>query len=351
MLRHAGIGTYIRNIVPRVMQAKPEWRFSLIVGSGADASWPGTGDPEIIRCDANIYTIREQLEVAAQIPRGVDLFWCPHYNIPLLTRAPLAVTVHDVCHLAMPELYGGVLRQVYARTMFTAVRRRAKLVMFDSEFTRQEFNRLVGEPTHSDIVHLGVGDEWFTATPGAPLHERPYFLFVGSTKPHKNLGRLLDALEQIVDHLPHDLLIVGNEAKQRMIDEAALAQAERLKHRVHLVQGPDDSTLKRYMAQATALVLPSLYEGFGLPALEAMATGTPAIVARAASLPEVCEDAAEYCDPCDPTDIARAMRAVAEDPALSARLRAGGLSRARELSWDVAAARASALLARAAGDD
>ena len=349
MLRHAGIGTYIRNVVPRVVEAHPDWRFTLLGPRDSVADWSVSSAANVtfVPCRSRIYTLSEQLEIPIRLPR-VDLFWSPHYNIPILSRAPLVVTVHDVGHLALPETYGGRggLKLQYARRMFDAVRRRAREVIFDSEFSHTEFTRYVGEPRRATTIHLGVGADWFEPISGPAPHSRPYIVFVGSAKPHKNLGTLLRAFERLRDTVPHDLIIIGGQ-DQRTVDTPALAIAARLGDRVRTVSDADDDLLKRFVANAAALVLPSLYEGFGLPPLEAMAAGCPTIVSTAASLIEVCGDAPLYCDPTDPEDMARQIARLLGDPALRARLIKAGRARAAQFDWDVCASRSASVLERA----
>jgi hypothetical protein len=176
MLRHAGIGRYIQNIVPRVIAAKPDWRFTLLVPPSTDvaAAWAIPGRVALQRCTSGIYSIAEQLEMTWRTPSDADLFWAPHYNVPVLSRTPLVVTVHDVIHLALADLYGGGLRLAYARGMFEVVRRRARMVLFDSRFTRGEFERLVGPTSDSATIHLGVDTSWSAAVDRPPPQSRPY---------------------------------------------------------------------------------------------------------------------------------------------------------------------------------
>ena len=126
MLRHAGIGTYIRNVVPRVVERRSDWHFTLLVPRNAEQfhRWSALANVTVVPCDSHIYSLAEQFELPARTPRRASLFWAPHYNIPLLSRVPLVVTIHDVAHLALADMYGGALRQIYARRMFAAVRTR-----------------------------------------------------------------------------------------------------------------------------------------------------------------------------------------------------------------------------------
>jgi glycosyltransferase involved in cell wall biosynthesis len=219
--------------------------------------------------------------------------------------------------------------------MLRRVSRSADAIITPSEFTRTEFERLVGVPrARSEVVPDGVSQQWFNVPSSPRPHPKPYLLYVGNVKPHKNLGRLLEAFGQLAPRISCDLLILGKDEGFRTEDSALRATAGRLGPRVQLLGALPQVVLQRYVAHAEAVVLPSLYEGFGLPPLEAMACGRPAIVARAASMPEVCGDAACYFDPLDSASIAKAILRVLEDPQLRETLRCRGLERARHFTWE-----------------
>jgi glycosyltransferase involved in cell wall biosynthesis len=348
MTRHAGIGTYIRNVVPRVIALRPEWRFTLLTARSAQPDWGADDRISVAACTSDIYTVREQIELPLKTPQRANVFWSPHYNVPVLSRTPLVVTVHDVCHLAMTELYGGAARHAYAKYMFGAVRRRAREVLFDSSFTREEFVRRVGEPRRATTALLGVDASWRSIPVTTRPHPRQYVLFVGSAKPHKNLISLLRAFDMAREDLAgYDLVLVGAFESQRSLDSEAIALARSLASRVRMIGDADDAQVRSFVANASALVLPSLYEGFGLPAVEAMAAGSPCLVSNAASLPEVCGDAALYCDPRDPGDITRQLVRLLSDDALRRRLVSSGRARAAAFDWDRTADQTTAALDRA----
>lgn len=356
MARHAGVGTYIRQLLPRVVSRLPDAAFTVVARPREDlAAWmpaePGWAERvRVVRASSDIYSLRQHWELGALTRRErPDLWWVPHYDVPRFLGAPFVATVHDVAHLALGEMYGGPLRTSYARLMFGRVRRHARRIIFVSRFTQTEFVRLVGEPSSEHaVIHSGVDDVWSApaAEPESPL-DRPYLLFLGSVKPHKNLSSLLAAFEQISAEIPHHLVIVGANAGLRTGDALAARIPPSLVGRVRITGSVDESLLHRYMAHATALVLPSLYEGFGLPPLEAMAAGCACIVSAAASLPEVCGPAAVYCDPHDPADIARQIRRVIADSGLHERLVAAGREHARRFRWQTAAEKTAAVLASA----
>jgi glycosyltransferase involved in cell wall biosynthesis len=339
MAHDGGIGTYIRGVVPRIAALRQDWRISLIVKSRAIAGTPAWIDAPNVRflpCDVPIYSVREQPALFAATPRDATVFWAPHYNLPLAVRAPIVVTVHDVIHLARNEYRRRPLRRALARGMFAAVRRRARAILFDSAFTHEEFVRCVGQPVGaSRVVHLGIGDEWRTAgcVPRQTQRPRPYIVYVGYRKPHKNLLGLLEAFRSLINDLPHDLVIVGRAEGLRTIAQRVNDTAAALTGRVVLTGEIDDETLRALVANAALLVQPSFYEGFGFPPLEAMAAGCPCVVSNAASLPEVCGDAAAYCNPDEPATIAAAIRDVLSSSAFRQELIDRGRSRAAMFTW------------------
>lgn len=339
MIASSGIGTYLRNTLPRMIAKRPDWRFVLL-GSRerlADAGLGPTDKVEIRESDAPVYSIREQLAFATSAPRRADLFWAPHYNIPLGRTPRLVVTVHDVMHLTLPEYTRRWLRRQYARGMYGAMRRRASAVICVSDFTRRELLRVVGNGPAVHVVHNGVHPSWFElsgsadSTPAA----RPYVVFVGLAKPHKNIGGLLEAFAMIRDRVPHELVLVGsNRDGLRTVDQGIDDMVATLSGRVRFADRLEFPALQRCIAGADVLVQPSFCEGFGLPPLEAMAAGTPCLVSRIDPLMEVCQDAAAYCNPRDPADIARELLRLLEDRAAAEALRERGRERARAFSWD-----------------
>ena len=341
----SGIGTYITQLVPRLAPQLTGVRLALLGDPATLAPIAQAAGAEVRPCTARLYSLTEQWEVWRALPRGTTALWCPHYVIPLLWRGPLAVTVHDVLHLRMPEMFSGRAKQAMVRAMFGAVRRRADLVLTDSVFTASELRALVGEPRgRLETVHLGVDEEWF-GIPDVPRAARPYLLYVGNVKPHKNLVRLLDAFARVAPALPHELRIVGRREGFIAADDEVARRAEALGDRVAFTGRVPDAELRRLYRGASALLFPSLYEGFGFPPLEAMAAGVPAMVARSGSLPEVCGDAALWVDPHDVASIAAGIVAVATDTPLRERLVSAGTARATSFRWDATARRTAELLA------
>lgn len=345
LARASGIGTYIRNVVPRVARLAPEWRFTVLT-SETSASWADVANVEQRRCSSGIYGIAEQLELTRSTPSDATLFWATHYNLPVLMRRPTVVTVHDLGHLRLPEYAGNRIRRTYARFMFGQVRRRASGLLYVSRFSQKEFHRILGRPRGAEaVVHHGVDASWFHPVDDAPPLAAPYFVYVGNVKPHKNLHLLLDAFEAVRERLGAQLALIGRTDRFRTPDTSIAERLARTSH-VALLGELDEAAVKRYVRHAAALVMPSLYEGFGLPPLEAMAAGCPALVSSAGSLPEVCGDGAEYFAPKDARGLAELMIRIVEDRAFGAKLRERGASHVRGFDWETSAQKTKALLAR-----
>jgi glycosyltransferase involved in cell wall biosynthesis len=335
----SGVGTYIQNLIPRVIARLPEHHF-ILLGPHNDLIQHFGGYSHVTMLDYHTrpYSLREQIDLLPLIPNDTDLLWVPFINIPIFYRGKLLVTVYDVNFLALPHFLNWSQR-LYAKAIFNAIRYKAEHVFCISEFSKQEFLRLVpGQRDNVSAILLGTAPQWFK-----PLHNlenpqsQPFFLFVGNVKPHKNLIRLLQAFEKIANQIPHNLVIVGKKEGFIVSDKAALAYPSALKERILFTGYIDDDQLRQYYAHATALAFPSLYEGFGLPALEAMACGCPVLTSNITALPEVCGDAALYCDPYSVDDIAQQLLRLATDEGLRQELMVKGKTRAAHMTFETCA--------------
>lgn len=329
MAGSSGIGTYIQELVPRVVDALPGVRFTLL--GDLDVLPSVVGQSARVRhaaFDAPIYSIREQLAFRNVIPRDTSLFWAPHYNVPLALRCPLAVTVHDLNHLTVER---SLAKRAYARRMFKRVQRRASVVFCDSTHTAQDFTARVGVPRQLVVCLLGVSSPWTDPNDQLPAAE-PYFLYVGNVKPHKNLSRLITAFSEIAGSVPHRLVIAGRTEGMRTVDSSVSSSAAAT-DRVTVTGYVSPDQLVQLVRRCDALVLPSLAEGFGLPPLEALACGRAVGVSNVASLPEVCGPVAEYFDPLDTESISAALLRLANRPLDRAEVVERRRAWARQFDW------------------
>jgi len=337
MIEASGIGTYLQNLIPLIIHHYSKTSFNLL-GDRQQLSpyeWTHGKNIRIIECRAPIYSIAEQIELYRKIPRNTTLFWSPHYTIPILYQGKLLVTVHDVCHLAMPEYLSGIHQRWYAKLMFKILIYKANAILTVSQFTKSElmkFTNCKDEKIHP--IHIGISQSWYDVKKQEKSLAKPFLLFVGNVKPHKNLVGLLKALTLLVDKVPHDLVIVGKKEGFINGDANVFELAKTLGDRVNFTGYVDDNTLKQYFVHADGLVFPSLYEGFGLPPLEAMACGCPVLVSNVASMPEVCGNAAVYFDPYRSEDIAEQILNLLSNEKLRDELRQKGLVRAQQFTWE-----------------
>ncbi len=254
-----------------------------------------------------------------------------------------ALLLHDVAGLRHPEWYSAAY-VAWQRRVIPAVARRARALMTVSEFSRAEIAETLGlDPERIHVIPGGVGPEFTPdADPGPAAHalriERPYVLTLATASPRKNRSALAEAARALGRH-GIDLLVAGGARGYMRPDPTGLRELGYV----------EEEHLPGLYAGARAFVLASLHEGFGLPCLEAMATGVPVVAADRGALPETCAGAALLVDPGDPAAVAQAtVNAACEEPRRAA-LREGGLRRAAQLTWDVAARRTDALLQDAAG--
>jgi glycosyltransferase involved in cell wall biosynthesis len=278
-----------------------------------------------------------------------DLLFVPAHVLPWRLPRRSVVTVCDLGYLNYPDAHSWQRRwYLHWGTLYSA--RAATTVIAISDATKQDLvNRYHIPADKIRVVHLATGPEFRPDIPDDTIDNArvrygitaPYFLFVGSIHPRKNLAGLLEAFASVVASYAGRLeLVVAGQPGYR--GNAIMRQAKGLPVRfLGYVPGAD---LPPLMAGALALTFPSFYEGFGLPALEAMACGTPVLAANASSLPEVVGDAGMLADPHQPAEWAAAMRRLVDDEGLRADMRERGMARAAGFSWQRCARETMAIL-------
>jgi glycosyltransferase involved in cell wall biosynthesis len=345
-LRDFGIGTYVRNLLRHLARLDRTTEYTVLCRE--------IDSPFVETLGANFrttpesspaYSIREQLTVPLDLRRArVDLFHAPHYVLPPLTPCKSVVTIHDCIHLRFPQYLPSRIGYAYARTsLWVAIRRSSRILTVSEASKRDILQYFRVAEKKIDVIHNAI-DERFHEPPPEEEVERvrqryqldgPFVLYAGNIKPHKNLERLIEAFHTLRKHGFEEvkLLIIGDEVSKYATLRRAVHRHKLHKH-VRFFGFVPDQTLAVLYRLAGVFVFPSLYEGFGLPPLEAMASGTPVITSNVSSLPEVVGDAALLIDPYDPDALADAMRRVLTDSALREDLRQRGFARAREFSWE-----------------
>jgi len=285
------------------------------------------------------------LPLAARRDR-VDLLFSPGYTLPALFGGPAAVTIHDVSYEAHPE-WSRMAQRWRLRTFSRLAARRARAVLTDSQFSRQELLKYYRLPASKiRVVPLAANDFPGPHPAGEAVEyvkdrfglNENYLIFVGSIFPRRCIRTLLEAFElALKDGGPASLVLVGADCLRSSFElpQAVEALNLRLGRRVVLhLPRVEDSDLQCLYKGATAFVFLSEYEGFGLTALEAMACGTPVISARTSSIPEVVGEAALLvCDPTDAVQVSQAILAVSGDAERRSEMVRRGLSQASRVSW------------------
>jgi glycosyltransferase involved in cell wall biosynthesis len=273
-----------------------------------------------------------------------NLFFSPGYNPPVGWPGAFVFTVHDLNHLCV-DADSNALKRAYYRYVIKPACHAAKFVLTVSEYSRGEISTWA-KISEEKIINVGNG----VGPPFAPMGRKynpgyEYLLYVGSRKPHKNLSRLLQAYAISGASRDARLLLSGKPDKNISLEINRLG----LNGKVAFADVSSDDRLSETYRGALAFLFPSLYEGFGLPPLEAMACGVPVLTSNVCSLPEVAGDAALLVTPFDVEEIAEGIRRLVWDSTLRAQLREKGLRRAKVFSWEETAHKTSKVLELATG--
>ncbi len=351
-LRDYGIGTYVRNLLRHLSRIDATTEYVVLCRPADCDIVEELGENfRAVAEPSPAYSIREQITIPMDLRRErVDLFHAPHYVLPPLTPCRSIVTIHDCIHLRFPQYLPNRLGYAYARSSLWIAAHRSARILTVSEASKRDILRYFRVPERKIAVIHNAIDERFGEIPTAEETERvqeryqlnePFVLYAGNIKPHKNLERLIEAFFALRHRGGFEdvkLLIIGDEISKYATLRRAVHRYKLHKH-VRFFGFVPDRTLAILYRLAKVFVFPSLYEGFGLPPLEAMASGTPVITSNVSSLPEVVGDAALLIDPYEPDALADAMGRVLTDTALQEDLRRRGYARVREFSWERSVAR------------
>ena len=353
----AGVRTGIRRYVLEVLRAAATRGLACVVYGDGQTRF-GDMPPDVISCVLSARWTQwwDQVALPAALRRdGVGAFLSPYYKRPLAAPCPVVVTIHDLFFIGYP----GRRRPLYDAAMTRLARlyaQGASAIIADSEHSRRAIVARLGIAADRIVViPVGLGPEFRPATPTAAQRERyglglRYALYVGNFLPHKNLSRLLRAWSALAAPLRagHRLVLAGGDQSRRPA-LAALADSLGLADAVVLPGLVDDADLPALYGGATLVVQPSLEEGFGLPALEAMACGAPVVASRRGALPEVVADAGLLVDPEDEHALAAALARVLVSADERAALTRRGLARAGDFTAERTAGRVVDVLQATAG--
>ncbi|HEX7486941.1 MAG TPA: glycosyltransferase family 1 protein [Vicinamibacterales bacterium] len=351
-----GIGTYIRNLIHQLARIDHETEYVLLCRpQDREKIVVPNQNFRLVVEPAPVYSISEQIRIPMALRREhVDLFHAPHYVLPPLIHCRSVVTIHDCIHLMFPQYLPGRLASAYARAQIWTAAHRSDRILTVSETSKLDILRRFRVPADKVTVVYNAIDERLATPLAEEDFERvraryqlkdPFALYVGNIKPHKNLERLIDAFHELRQETAFEslkLVIIGDEISKYQGLRRAVHRHKLHKH-VRFFGFVPLETLAVLYRLASVFVFPSLYEGFGLPPLEAMYYGTPVVTSNVSSLPEVVGDAAILVDPYSSTSIAEGMRRALTDEDLRAWLHDRGMARAREFSWEQSVAQIRAV--------
>lgn len=350
-----GLGRYTQRLIEHLELIDQEHEFVIFLRKeNWDAYVPSQGRFRKVLADYRWYSVEEQMRFPRILAREkCTLVHFPHFNVPVRFTGHFVVTIHDLILTHYPTQKASTLgplryfiKQLGYRYVIRRAVNKADRIITVSDFTRNDLVKhfALGDSRRITVITEGV-DRRQQETPDSRKKEvlsrlrlvSPYLLYVGNMYPHKNLERYLEAFVAVVQGTPDlTLALVGKD------DYFVLRLKNHVRHlglenNVRFLGYVDDSDLSTLYQCAEAFVFPSLYEGFGLPPLEAMAYGTPVIASKVSSIPEVLGDAAEYFDPTDIHDMMEATRRILTDRRRRAELQRKGIERVSQFSWEAMA--------------
>lgn len=361
-IRDFGIGTYIRNLVRELAEIDRENQYFLLVGPrGHEALRRLPDNFQLVPQRSPVYSMRELVTISAQLMRlKIDLYHATHYVLPALVPCRAVVTIHDIIHLLFPEFLPNRLAFLYAKTMIRRSLQRGDRIVVVSANTREDLKRFFRiDGKKIEVIYNGIESAFTESLEHEALArwlrnlglEQPYVLFVGNPKPHKNLDNVVKAYAQAVEmsDFPHPLVCVGDrdgtESKVRQ-----RAEQFGISDRVVLLGHVAQEALPAIYQGAALFLYPTLYEGFGLPVVEAMASGVPVITSNTSALKEIAAGYAHLVNPLEVESMAKAIVQCLNDTEHRESLAKLGLRRSQDFRWPLVARRTLDLYRQVLGD-
>lgn len=347
--QYHGIGRYAFRLLENMIAQSPDYEFVVYRGQDRDTrfQWEDALDKpnvSVLEGPKPIYWPHEQLLWPYYFIRDdIDLFHSPYFAVPLLTGVPVIMTIHDMIFEIYPQYMPLAWMRPYYRFMMNFGLKKARNIITVSKNTALELVNYYKFSIEKLIVVQEGVDRKFSPTHDPERLESvrnkycldsPFILSIGARRPHKNFGRLTRAFSNLSKDYPHNLVFIG-PSDVRFNDEvkSALDQTD-LMGRVILLNWVPEEDLPVLYSLADVVVLPSIHEGFGLPALEAMACGAPVIAASNSSFPEVLDGAGILVDPYNLQEIGDAIRTMIDNEEKRMYFSQAGLKRSAEFQWD-----------------
>ena len=338
--RMHGIGRHAVNIINCLAQIDRENKYLVLIRKQAIENFKNLPDNfKIKTVDIKPYTIAEQIMLPLILKKeDFDVYYTPNYTAPLFLNKPVIFTIHDLIHMLYPHDYT-FFHRIYYRVVVKKLAKKCYKVLVVSNSTKSDVIRLLEVPSDKIIVNYNGVDERFSPGDRKKSLEyvfqrfglnRKFILWVGNEKPHKNLKNTIEAFKIVSNSISDLHLLVIGAPEQKY-------QTESIDEKVHFLKISSDDDLVALYRSAEALVVPSLYEGFCLPVLEAFACGCPVLTSDRASVPEIAGDSAIFVNPEKPGEIAEAIGSIITNPSLKESLKRKGIERAKQFLWKISA--------------
>ena len=347
-----GIGRYVVNLAKTLTRIAPDLPISLFHEPSAKGDCLALPNLPWNACPVSPFSIRQQWILPRQLrERQAALYHSPYYLMPYRPGLPTVVTFHDMIPLVYPGFFSPSRRLLFWVAHFLASRTATRIIAV-SEATKVDMIRHLRVPPEKVVViPLGVDKHFHPRGREEIVQIRQkyrlpenYFLYVGTNKPHKNLERVIDAFQQLENPLGSDVkLVIAGPWDRRYDRPKKMANAAGLKDRVQFIGWIEEGDLPALYSGAMVFVFPSLYEGFGLPVLEAMACGTAVVCSNRSGLSEVAGEAALLVNPKDSHRLAEGIARVLGNEDVRQELTERGLKRAKLFTWEKTAEKTLAL--------
>ena len=324
-----GIGRYIRNLAFEYYKNQRGHHFTLLVPEGQeDAIRTELGDTnsifEYIGVEPSYYSLKEQTMFLQQLDdlKHIDVVHFAHFNVPVLYKKPYIVTIHDITRFIFPgQKRQSLLQQVGYEYVFASAVKNARSVIAVSKTTARDMQLLPFRAKKIEVIYEGVEQKFFQEVSEDSRKKvreyintkNNYILFVGVWMSHKNIFRLIDAFEMVLGAHPDTTLVITGKYQDGYSDLIGYVKGKNLEKHILFPGFVPDDLLPALYREASLMAFPSLYEGYGLPPLEAQACGTPVIASNVSSMPELLQKSAGYVNPESTHDIARGISAILGD--------------------------------------
>ena len=356
----SGIGYYIRNLLEKLIEIDPVNNYTVLLNNSLSNEHPffklKAPNLKIRILDVPEFGMKNQVLFPLKVRgKSYDIFHYPHFDLPLLSRIPSVITIHDLKYILHPDFFSGsnFAKQFYIKNIMKIALKKAHKILTVSDTTKKDIIKYFRvEPDKIKTVHLSVDSKFKKMNKTGTLKQlleqnrvsNDYFLCIGERRPHKNLVRVIQAFEIYRNKtgVDEDLVIIGKPYSNYTEPEEYI-ENNSLTEVVKIIGYVNDEELLTYYNNCKALVFASLYEGFGIPVLEAFACEVPVIISNIGSLPEIAAQAALKVNPHDPQDIADAMQKIHQDPNLRRGLIQEGINRLKKFNWQNSAAQTLAV--------